>query len=99
MDLLFDLAAVQEGVTSYDKMIEDTRQILDEVRILTEKIPQKTWSGDGREAFQKAFETWKNRTEFVLADMKKTRESLVGYAANKGIELKEKCERFGEVYE
>lgn len=99
MDLLFDLEAVQKGVDAYDRMVPDTVLILEAVKALTDGIEQKTWSGDGREAFQMALEIWKKRTEVVLADMKKTQESLVEYAANKALDLKETCESFGEVFD
>lgn len=99
MDLLFDLEAVQKAVDSYDRLIPDTVRILETVKALTDDIEQKTWSGDGREAFQKALEIWKKRTEVVQADMKKTRESLVEYAANKALDLKVTCESFGEVFD
>lgn len=98
MDMLFNLETVQQSIVSYDKIIEDIHQALESSAALKEGIPKRTWSGEGRESFNRTFDVWLGRTKVVLEDIRKTRECLAAYAANRGIDLKDGCERFGDVY-
>ena len=93
MDLQFELETVHETITSYERITTSLGGLIQTAEALKNGVSPNVWSGESKEQFDVAFQAWINEANKVVADIARTQDAIVRFAANGGAEMKQQSER------
>lgn len=94
MNIFIDLDKVQNYITQYEMMTKNMDYIKQELYLSKEEISDSTWSGEGREAFDVAFETWLQYMEEVKGYLDTIHSLLIEFGQRESEYLKKQGEDF-----
>lgn len=98
MDFYIDLEIMNHCIESLHTMIENVDFIKKELLRTKEEISDYVWSGEGREAFNKAFIDWYRYMDSVYGYLQDTKGILEKFGLIEAEQLKKDCEAFVNVF-
>ncbi len=99
MDIYIDLDKVQRFVSENESILRDIEFIKQDLRLSKEEISDATWSGNGRRAFERAFEKWYRYTEEVQEYLSMANAVLDAFGQREAEILKKQGEALWENFE
>jgi len=75
-DFIVDMTAVLSGISAYQSMIREAEKAVEDIEKKCKALPQSSWSGTSREAFDKEAAFRMNEIQKVINQMDATRNIL-----------------------